>query len=101
MTFKGLREQSGMNKKRFAEYFGIPYRTVQNWEAGVNKCPDYLLNLLEYKLNVETMFARYKKGVYIGKFDPLKNSKNEPIIDEETAAKVQEAIKRRLDEKGG
>lgn len=53
MTFKGLREQSGMNKKRFAEYFGIPYRTVQNWEAGVNKCPDYMLNLLEYKLKRE------------------------------------------------
>lgn len=53
MIFKELREQSGMNMKRFAEYFGIPYRTIQNWEAGVNKCPDYLLNLMEYKLNHE------------------------------------------------
>jgi transcriptional regulator with XRE-family HTH domain len=51
--FKNLREQSGMNMKRFAEYFGIPYRTVQNWEAGVNKCPEYLLNLMEFKLNVD------------------------------------------------
>lgn len=53
MIFKELRERSGMNKKRFAEYFGIPYRTVQNWEAGVNKCPDYLLELMEYKLKHE------------------------------------------------
>lgn len=53
MTFKELREQSGMNMKRFAEYFGIPYRTVQNWEAGVNKCPEYLLDLMEYKLKHE------------------------------------------------
>jgi transcriptional regulator with XRE-family HTH domain len=60
MTFKELREQSGMNKKRFAEYFGIPYRTVQNWEAGVNKCPDYLLNLLEYKLKHEGLI----RGVF-------------------------------------
>ena len=53
MTFKELREQSGMNKTQFAEYFEIPYRTVQNWEAGVNKCPDYLLKLLQYKLDTE------------------------------------------------
>ena len=52
-TFKELREQSGMNMKRFAEYFGIPYRTVQNWEAGVNKCPDYLLNLMKFRLDQE------------------------------------------------
>ena len=53
MTFKELREGSGMNKAKFAEYFEIPYRTVQNWEAGVNKCPDYLLKLLQYKLDNE------------------------------------------------
>lgn len=55
MTFKELREQSGMNMKRFAEYFGIPYRTVQNWEAGVNKCPEYLLKLMEYKLKASAL----------------------------------------------
>lgn len=53
MTFKELRERSGMNKTKFAEYFEIPYRTVQNWESGVNKCPDYLLKLLQYKLDNE------------------------------------------------
>lgn len=53
MTFKELREQSGMNMKRFSEYFGIPYRTIQNWEAGVNKCPEYLLDLIGYKLKNE------------------------------------------------
>ena len=51
--FKSLRESSGMSKKRFSEFFEIPYRTVQNWDAGINKCPDYLLNLMEYKLNHE------------------------------------------------
>ena len=50
LTFKKLREQSGMNLKQFAEYFDIPYRTIQNWEADVNKCPNYLLKLMQYKL---------------------------------------------------
>lgn len=53
MTFKELRIASGMSQRLFAEYFGIPKRTVENWEAGVNKCPDYLLNLMKYKLDNE------------------------------------------------
>lgn len=50
MTFKELREQSGMNLKQFSEYFEIPYRTIQNWEGGQRTCPEYLLKLMEYKL---------------------------------------------------
>lgn len=53
MTFKELRQQSGMTQKAFAEYFGIPLRTIENWERCVNKCPQYLLDLMEYKLNNE------------------------------------------------
>lgn len=51
--FKKLRELSGMNKTKFAEFFGIPYRSVQNWEMEISRCPEYLLNLIEYKLNKE------------------------------------------------
>jgi len=50
MTFKTLREQSGMSRPQFAEYFQIPYRTVQSWELGDRQCPEYLLALIEYKL---------------------------------------------------
>lgn len=53
MTFKELREQSGMSRGQFAEYFEIPYRTVQNWELGLRECPDYLLKLMKYKLDQE------------------------------------------------
>ena len=53
MTFKELREGSGMTRSQFAEYFGIPYRTIQEWELGNRKCNDYILNLMEYKLNHE------------------------------------------------
>jgi DNA-binding transcriptional regulator YiaG len=54
MTFKELRAKSGMTQKQFSEYFGIPRRTIENWESGVNKCPQYLLNLMEYKLDNES-----------------------------------------------
>ena len=53
LTIKELRKQTGMTQKQFADYFEIPYRTIQNWEGGVNKCPEYLLRLLQYKLEKE------------------------------------------------
>lgn len=53
MTFKELREKSGMSRSGFGEYFGIPYRTVQNWELGLRECPVYLLDLMQYKLEKE------------------------------------------------
>ena len=53
MTIKELRVAAGMTQKAFAEYFGIPYRTVQDWNAGISKCPGYLLDLMEYKFKKE------------------------------------------------
>lgn len=54
MKFKELREASGMRQSDFARYFNIPLRTIQHWEAGTRKCPEYLLELMEYKLYVVT-----------------------------------------------
>lgn len=48
-----LRKQTGMNRKEFAEYFGIPYRTVQDWELGNRQMPEYLLRLMAYKIGIE------------------------------------------------
>lgn len=53
MTIKQLRQQAGMKIKAFSEYFEIPYRTVHNWDNGQRKCPEYLIKLMEYKLNSE------------------------------------------------
>ena len=57
MTFKELRISSGMSRPQFAEYFGIPYRTVQSWElsgkSNARPCPTYLLDLMKYKLEKE------------------------------------------------
>ena len=53
MTIKELRTASGMTIKAFSEYFGIPYRTVQDWEHGKRKPADYIVRLIEYKLRVE------------------------------------------------
>jgi DNA-binding transcriptional regulator YiaG len=55
MTFKELRQASGMTQKEFSEYFKIPKRTVENWETEVRICNDYIIELLEYKLRNENI----------------------------------------------
>ena len=53
MQIKELREKSGMSQREFAEYFGIPIRTIQCWEIGQRKPPDYIPKLLERIWNLE------------------------------------------------
>ena len=53
MTFKEIRELSGLNQLQFAKHFDIPYRTVQNWEHSVRSCPPYVLELLLFRIKVE------------------------------------------------
>lgn len=53
MKFGEVLEKSGMNMKQFGEYFGIPYRTMQGWKSNKRKCPEYLLELMAYKLENE------------------------------------------------
>ena len=53
MTIKELRTKSGMTQQAFGDYFGIPLRSIQNWEGGQRQCPEYLLNLMKYKLEKE------------------------------------------------
>lgn len=53
MTIKNLREASGMTQQAFADYFGIPKRSIENWEGEQRKCPEYLLALMAYKLKTE------------------------------------------------
>lgn len=52
---KELRESTGMNRREFCDYFGIPYRTVTEWELGGRQMPDYVLRLLEYKIQMEKL----------------------------------------------
>ena len=47
---KSLRAASGMTQKAFSEYFGIPKRTIEDWEGERRKCPPYLFDLMRYKL---------------------------------------------------
>ena len=49
-----------MKRPEFAEWLGIPYRTLQDWELGNYKMPEYVLRLIAYKVKMEEMLKNGK-----------------------------------------
>lgn len=47
MNIKELRMKTGLTQTKFGELFRIPMRTIQNWENGTNKPPEWAIYLLE------------------------------------------------------
>ena len=43
---KEARIQHGLTIKQVSDLTGVPYRSIQNWEAGVRSCPDYVTKMV-------------------------------------------------------
>lgn len=50
MGFSLLLKRSGMTEQEYAEYFWIPASLIHSWASQPSFCPDYLLELMAYKL---------------------------------------------------
>ncbi len=62
MTIRDLRAAAGMSQRVFAEYFGIPRRTVENWESIEGSCASYIVDLIAYKLTHENLIHKEEQG---------------------------------------
>lgn len=51
MTIRELRQQAGLTQKEFSVLFGIPKRTIEDWERGVRTPAPYLVALIEFKFH--------------------------------------------------
>ena len=47
MEIKELRMLSGLSQQAFSEKYGIPKRSIENWESGKRNPPEYVISLLE------------------------------------------------------
>lgn len=47
-TISRLREQIGMTRKEFCDYFQVPYQLLIEWEQDGERVPKYVLRMLEY-----------------------------------------------------
>ena len=48
---KALR--GNMTQQELSKAYGVPLRTLQNWELGINIPPAYVLDLLEFRIKHE------------------------------------------------
>lgn len=55
---KELRAKSGMTQKQFSEFVGCSKRAVEDWEGCRRMCPEYVKNLIEYKLVGENLINK-------------------------------------------
>lgn len=78
-----LREQLGLNRKDFSAEYGIPLRTIEDWEHGKRKMPDYLLRLLTYKVRMDTLFK-----VECNKKDDARVTRSVNIIEDTDGRKI-------------
>ena len=69
MTIREMRTSLGNTQSEFAARYNIPFRTVQNWEAGVRNPPEYIINLLESRVRADLVNRR---TAALPKYNPQK-----------------------------
>ncbi len=50
---KEIRAKTGLSQAKFAAAYHIPMRTLQDWERAVRTPPDYVIELLEFRVNAD------------------------------------------------
>lgn len=53
MDIREMRTRLGETQSEFAARYSIPFRTVQNWETGIRKPPEYIIELLESRVKTD------------------------------------------------
>lgn len=70
MNIREMRTRLGDTQSEFAARYNIPFRTVQNWEEGVRKPPEYIINLLESRTQAD---LANRKTAVLPKYSPQKS----------------------------
>lgn len=104
MTIREMRTALGVTQSEFATRYNIPFRTVQNWETGLRKPPEYIMNLLESRISEDlinrktAMLPKYdihkpdlpKRSDYVGSVSWLRAVKDR--IGEDIVFALDEAL---------
>lgn len=69
MDIREMRLELGDTQSAFANRYNIPFRTIQNWETGVRKPPEYIVSLLERQVKEDLINRR---TAVLPKYDPKK-----------------------------
>lgn len=52
-TVRNIRAKSGLSQSKFAQKYNIPTQSVQNWEQGHSKPPEYVVDMLARLVDID------------------------------------------------
>ena len=61
MAIQEIRKSTGLSQGKFSEALNIPVRTLQKWEIGERSCPDYVVELIAYRVQHDPQFKKIDK----------------------------------------
>lgn len=57
-----IRQSTGLSQAKFGEaMYGIPIRTIQDWEQGKRQCPEYVAELIAFKVANDPSIPKVEK----------------------------------------
>ena len=62
MKIRELRLKTGLTQTEFGALFGIPMRTIQEWELENRKPPEYVINMIEELLYRREIIERHPEN---------------------------------------
>ena len=57
-----IRLKTGLTQQEYADKYGIPIRTLQNWECGHRVPPEYVEDLLKFASQYNSEWEQYKRS---------------------------------------
>ena len=61
-TIREIRDSTGLSQSKFATALHIPVRTIQKWEIGERSCPEYVVELIAYRVQHDPQFGKEEKA---------------------------------------
>ena len=92
------RMKYGLTQQQMSNITGIPHRTIQNWEGGQRKCPEYVADMVlklldqelgqpDYKAMLEDLVDALERDLKFLKTDEAKTVVTNVITDVRDAMK--------------
>lgn len=53
MSIRSIRQAANLTQKQLSDMLGIPLRTIEDWDSGRRKPPEYVTDLIIFKLAAE------------------------------------------------
>ena len=62
-TIKDIRLSTGLSQSQFSAALNIPIRSLQDWEQGNRKCPEYVAELIEYRVKNDSRIPKVQNDI--------------------------------------